>query len=155
MIDSTKIQSLSTNPLEIALGQTAPKTVGIPEGRVIKPGETIEIPNTFNGGCAKMFIWSLGETNRGAKELLWCGIIPLGGANPLTIDSKERIKVMVDDGELPQCPETKPSGKGSESSNIENFEANEHSKTRPSWWWILLFLTILFGIYLLKYHYVS
>lgn len=142
----TKIENLPGSiSVDVSLGQTVPKIVGIPEGRIIQPGQTIEIPtSTFEGGCAKMFIWSA----EASGKLLWCGIIPLGGKNPIKIDAKNKIKVLIDDGELPQCPD-----ESTKSRMRENFEAVPE-KTRPTWWWVILFLTLLFGVYLLKYHYI-
>jgi hypothetical protein len=157
-METTKIASLpgSLRSLEISLGQTAPKTVGIPEGRVIRPGETVDIPNTFNGGTAKMFIWSLGSEDKGAKNLLWCGIIPLGGSNPISIEAGiTKVKVLVDDGELPQCVGViTDSGKEDDRENFEGYSDGVATNARPTWWWILLFLTLLFGVYLIKYHYI-
>lgn len=162
-VTKINLDSNSQGSVEISLGQTEPKTVGIPENKIINPGETIEIPKVSDEGCAKLFIWSL--RGNGAASLLWCGIIPLGSSNPIKIltiligkeeSSTTLAKVLLDDGELPQCPEVITlSNDGDRSySTIENFKG-ENGKSVSSYssyaWWIIFFLTVLLGVYLVKY----
>ena len=139
----TKIENMSeTRRVEISLGQTEPKTTGVPEGKIIEPKSEIDIPKTFEGGCAKMFIWDM-EGNK-TKDLLWCGIIPLS-SSVVKIFPEEK-KVSVDDGVIPQCSDISTKGK----MTIEGFMGETQNKKPPTWWWILLLLTILLGAYLGK-----
>lgn len=152
----------SQSSVEISLGQTEPKTVGIPENKIINPGETIEIPKVSDEGCAKMFIWSL-RGNDTTSNLLWCGIIPVGNINPIKIrlvridegSSVNIAKVLLDDGEVPQCPEVNTlSSDEHQTRVIENFKG-ENDRRVSSYasyaWWIIFFLTVLLGVYLVKY----
>jgi hypothetical protein len=128
--------------IEISLTQTEPKVVALPgteKSRILKPLESGTLQKEFEGGCAKMFIWSA------AKEIIWCGIIPLGGDTPILIYPEEK-KVTYRGQILPPCfmvenfsnvPDSI-----SENSVLEKF------KTQEWYWYVILLFVIMAGGYL-------
>lgn len=91
-----------TMAIEVTLGRTEPqeRDSNSTKKTTIPPGGEASIARPFEGGCAKMLIWSASEP----KSLIWCGIAPLSGGevHPVIVDPEAR-KVYHDDRELPEC----------------------------------------------------
>lgn len=153
----TVIENASKESISIGLQQVETKlaTTDIP-GEPLKgvaPGEKIQYPTSFSGGCAKMVVYTAPSGVDG--YLIWQGIIPLGGENVIRFvrnNLSGDTQVLTADGKIPQCPEPRGAaglrGKG-------NFPpVTGTGKEKPTWWWILLFVTLLFGVFLIKNYYI-
>lgn len=125
--------------------------------KTINPGEVAKYNTAYlDCGCAKLDVYiSLGPEIDGQKA--WSGIIPLGSAEAIKIEtdpSTKKIKVSAADGTLPQCqPECQSQHKETKLDNEKKTPRLLGIRRTPdTWWWILLFLTVLLGVYLLKHH---
>lgn len=132
--------------IKISLGQTEPGVIALPsEKHVVSPGEILTIPKSFEGGCAKLFVWDDGAN--GMKDpkdpfLIWCGVVPLGGDTPILVDPDTK-KVTYRGQDIPSCE--------SVSGLVENFTPeNEKSKKTGvgNLWYLVLALAILIALYL-------
>lgn len=135
---SVKNTSVLT-PIKISLGQTEPGVIALPsENHNIAPGETLKIPKSFEGGCAKLFVWS--EMNIS----LWCGVVPLGGDTPILVDPDSK-QVTYRGQIIPSCETV------SGVVKREDFKAPEpvsQSYTMSKLWYGILVLSILIALYL-------
>jgi len=137
------------------------KLVGTGEpSKGVNPGEKIQYPTSFSGGCAKMTVYTRPDSPVDGY-LIWSGIVPLGGEtseflrNPgsgisIKFTRDGDAQVLTADGKIPQCLDI---GRPTSSREKENFTPIS-PKEKPTWWWILLFVTLLFGVFLLKNYYI-
>lgn len=155
----TVIENTSKESISIGLQQVETKLVSTDTpGELLKgvaPGEKIQYPTSFSGGCAKMVVYTRPD---GPVDgyLIWQGIIPLGGENVIRFvrnDLSGDAQVLTADGKIPQCPDVFIGVTGLRGK--ENFTpAAGIGKEKPTWWWILLFVTLLFGVFLIKNYYI-
>lgn len=108
---------------------TPPKDL---ERTLVKAGETINVHQAVDGGCAKLFIWS-------GEAIVWCGVVPVGTSQPISINPDWPM-VMFDDAEVPYCPKV-----------LEHFSGTSFGDNDWGWLWIVgVILMILLVIYLLS-----
>lgn len=138
-----------TKRIKISLGQTEPGVIALPsEKHVVAPGEILTIPKSFEGGCAKLFVWddmkdAKPDTRPKTDFLIWCGVVPLGGDTPILVDPDMK-KVTYRGQDIPPCE--------SVAGLVENFTPeNEKSKTAGlgKLWYLVLALAIFIALYLM------
>lgn len=147
--------SVSGPNIEISLEQTCKSDPNTTERYALSPGAKLEWkPVNFEGGCAKMLVYDASQDQPpslgGIRQLLWHGIIPLRSVVPTEIifdNVNDVIRVNVADGELPQCA----SQAGTKEGFNDFLDTKVKRKTSmPTWWWVVLFLTLLIGLFILK-----
>lgn len=150
MTENTLLENQSSESLGVSLT----KTIGNESEKIktIQPGETMRYETSFGGGCGRMTVWT---DHLAGGQLIWNGIIPLGGANPIKIENiNGQVKVSAADGALPQCHPDVKQLESEIKKAAEELLAESSVKERPTWWWVLLFVTFLLGVYLLKHYYL-
>jgi hypothetical protein len=153
----TLIENTLKENINVSLEQVETKIINIstPLVKKAEPGEKIQYSTTFNGGCAKMFVFGDYATDIDpSNKLLWAGIIPIGSENHIKIskDPGGNFQVSTDDGKLPEFRDIITSLSGGKIK--ENFAEIRDNSAKPTWWWVLLFVTLLFGVFVVKNYYI-
>ena len=135
------VKNIGHTDVIATMGQTDPAHVEIPT----RGGESIlrsgdEVTLSFDGGCAKLYIWGLN------KNLIWCGIVPLvDDINaPLLVDSDSK-RVTYTDFEIPECTEIAKPSRYREYFGTDPNDGIDFHKVFMG----LLIVFIIYGVYTL------